>query len=108
VSAPRRYKVVVYVPASHAETVREALAGAGAGRIGAYSQVSFTVRGVGRFRPGEGARPAIGAVGQLEEVGEDRIETVCDADVLEPVVAAVRAAHPYEEVVIDAYPLADV
>jgi hypothetical protein len=84
------------------------MADAGAGRIGNYSRVSFSVRGVGRFLPGEGATPAIGAVGQPEEVAEDRIETVCEADVLQAVLAAIREAHPYEEVVIDVYPLVDV
>jgi hypothetical protein len=100
-----RYKVVVYVPDTHSDQVREAMGGAGAGRIGNYAFCSFTVRGVGRFRPGEGARPAIGEVGRLEEVIEERIETVCAPDRLAAVLAAIRDVHPYEEPAIDVYPI---
>jgi hypothetical protein len=100
-----RYKIVVYAPDPDADAVREALGKAGAGRIGNYSFCSFTSRGVGRFRPEAGATPAIGEVGRLEEVIEERIETVCAPDRLAAALAAVRAAHPYEEPAIDVYPL---
>jgi hypothetical protein len=100
-----RYKIVVYVPDANADAVREAMAQAGAGRIGNYTHVSFTLRGVGRFRPGDGAKPAIGEVGKLEEVIEERIETVCAPDRLRPVLDAIRACHPYEEPALDVYPI---
>ncbi len=63
-------KVVVYVPESHANQVREALGKAGAGKVGNYSHTSFSVKGVGRFLPLPGAHPSIGQVGKLEEVAE--------------------------------------
>ena len=72
-------KIVVFVPADAAEQVRAALAEAGAGRIGDYDQASFSSRGEGRFRPLEGAAPAIGEVGRAEVVDEVRVETVCRA-----------------------------
>ena len=50
------------------------LADAGAGRIGDYDHASFSAPGTGRFRPLEGANPAIGAVGQVESVAEERVE----------------------------------
>lgn len=98
-------KIVVYVPEKDADRVREALGNAGAGKIGNYSFCSFSVKGVGRFLPGEGAQPAIGKVGALESVEEERIETVCPRAILSSVVAAMKAAHPYEEVAYDVYAL---
>ncbi|CCD94492.1 conserved hypothetical protein [Bradyrhizobium sp. ORS 375] len=101
----KTYKIVVYVPTADAEAVRSAMGEAGAGRIGNYDYCSFTVTGTGRFRALAGAHPTIGAVGQLEAVAEDRIETVCAEDRLKPVLTAIRAAHPYEEPAIDVYPI---
>lgn len=33
--------------------------------------------GTGQFRPGDAANPHIGKVGELEEVPEARVETLC-------------------------------
>ena len=98
-------KIVVFTPLSHADAVRKALAEAGAGHIGNYDSCSFSSRGVGRFRGGEGTKPFIGEPGKLEEVEEERIETICPSAKLEEVLAAVKKAHPYEEPAIDIYPL---
>jgi len=101
-------KVVVFVPSAQADKVRAALAAAGAGRIGNYSDCSFSVRGVGRFKPESGATPFVGSVGALEEVEEERIEAVCPIALLASVIAAIKAAHPYEEPAIEIYPMLDV
>jgi hypothetical protein len=98
-------KIVVFVPVSHADTVREAMGKAGAGRIGNYSYCSFTTKGIGRFLPEAGATPVIGNVGQLEQVEEERIEVTCKKKHLSQIITAIKAVHPYEEVVIDLYPL---
>jgi hypothetical protein len=100
-----QYKVVVYVPAVAADAVRAAIGKAGAGRQGNYSDCSFSVTGVGRFKPQDGAHPAIGCVGELEEVSEERIEAACESGLLRDVIAAIVAAHPYEEPAIDVLPL---
>ena len=101
----KRYKIVVYVPETHAERLRAAMGDAGAGRIGDYTHCTFSLRGVGRFKPGPGAHPTIGEVGKLEEVAEERIETVCEAERLHSVLAAIKRVHPYEEPATDVYPL---
>lgn len=98
-------KLIVTVPESHADAVREAMGNAGAGKIGNYDFCSFSSKGVGRFRPLDGAHPAIGTVGALEQVEEERIEVTCSRELLETIVSAIRAVHPYEESVIDVYPL---
>lgn len=98
-------KIVVTVPVTDAEKVRRTIGEAGGGKVGDYSFCSFSVRGTGRFLPGEGAHPAIGEVGKLEEVEEERIEVNCADELVASVIAAIRAAHPYEEPAIDIYSL---
>ncbi len=89
--------LVVYVPLAQADSVRQALAAAGAGEVGAYDHASFTSPGEGRFRPLAGATPTIGVVGELEVVDEVRIETVLPRAKRGRVVRAMLAVHPYEE-----------
>lgn len=101
----KRYKIVVYVPESDSEKLRTAIGDAGAGIIGNYSHCTFTIKGTGRFKPLEGANPTIGKVGTLEEVSEDRIETVCEEDKLKDVLKAIKDHHPYEEPATDVYPI---
>jgi dinuclear metal center YbgI/SA1388 family protein len=100
-------KLTTYVPAPDADRVRAALADAGAGRIGDYDQASFSTPGEGRFRPLEGAAPSIGSVGTPEVVEEVRVEVVLPRGRRTPVVAAMLAAHPYEEPAFDVVELAD-
>lgn len=98
-------KWVVYVPRENAEAVQEAVFEAGAGHIGDYSHCSWSVSGVGQFLPHEGASPAIGSVGSVERVAEDRFEVVAPARARGAVLAAMRAAHPYEEPAFDIFAL---
>jgi dinuclear metal center YbgI/SA1388 family protein len=99
-------KLTTYVPVADAERVREALAAAGAGTIGDYDSASFSTPGEGRFRPGEGANPTIGEVGRMEVVDEVRVEVVLARPRRTSVVAAMLAAHPYEEPAYDVVELA--
>lgn len=71
-------KIVVFVPETHADLVREAMGKAGAGLIGDYKNCSFSVKGIGRYIPLDTAHPFIGKPGELSEVIEERIETVED------------------------------
>jgi hypothetical protein len=101
----KRYKLVVYVPESHTDQLREAIGNAGAGVIGDYTHCMFTVRGSSQFKPAPGSDPTVGTVGELQEVAEDRIETVCSGDRLQEVLLAIREVHPYEEPATDVYPI---
>jgi len=111
VSAPstaRRVKLVTFVPREALDSVIDALADAGAGRIGDYERCSFRVGGTGTFTPADDADPYTGAVGQANEVDEYRLEMeVLRRDVAR-VVVALQDAHPYEEVAYDLVPLVDV
>jgi len=99
-------KWVIFVPAENAEVLREALFAAGAGRIGDYSHCSWSITGTGQFLPGAGASPAIGTVGAVQRVEEDRVEMIAPASLRARVLAAMRAAHPYEEPAFDVFSLA--
>ncbi len=90
------YKLAFFVPASHVESVKEALFAAGAGRIGNYDRCSWQVLGQGQFRPLEGADPFLGQADQVETVEEYKVEMVCDAAHIQQAVAALKQAHPYE------------
>jgi hypothetical protein len=98
-------KLVVFVPPSALDVVRDALFAAGAGRIGDYERCSWYTEGTGTFRGGEATSPAIGRAGREERVQELRLETVYPDDLHEQVLAALRAAHPYEEPAFDVYAL---
>ncbi len=100
------YKLVVYVPVSHENIVREEVLAAGAGHIGMYRDCSFKVQGTGSFRPLEGSQPFVGQQGQLAEVEEFRLETVVPQAKLKAVLDSMRQAHPYEEIAYDLYLLA--
>lgn len=102
---PPIIKLVIYVHTTHADQIREALTNAGAGHIGNYDACSFSVKGTGRFRGNKDSNPTIGKPGQLEEVEEERIETIAPEENLPKILDAVKSAHPYEEPAIDIYPL---
>ena len=98
-------KLVVFVPEENVDAVTEALSGAGAGEIGDYTECTFRSRGTGTFRGGDEANPYLGEKGRLERVQEVRVETVVAAHAVGRAVDAATAAHPYEEVALDVYPV---
>ncbi|MCV7281434.1 Nif3-like dinuclear metal center hexameric protein [Mycolicibacterium flavescens] len=101
-------KWVVFVPAANADAVRNAMFAAGAGHIGDYSHCSWSTTGTGQFLPHEGASPAIGSVGAIERVPEDRVEMIAPAGLRARVLTALRGAHPYEEPAFDIFALAPI
>lgn len=90
-------KLEVFTPKEATETVRKALAEAGAGNIGDYNSCSFTTSGEGRFKPVESAEPYIGTVNELAVVKEDKIEVVLPESKKNKVLRALLNNHPYEE-----------
>lgn len=94
-------KLVVFVPTGSADALLDALAAAGAGTIGHYDRCAWTTTGTGTFRPLPGASPAVGEVGRVEHVAETRLEVVLPRERRRAVLAAMRAAHPYEEPAFD-------
>ncbi len=100
-------KLVFFVPAAHAEKVREAVFLAGAGVIGEYDQCSYNVDGIGSFRASEKAKPFVGEKGRIHFEKETRVETILPTHMSDRVIAAMVESHPYEEVAWDLYPLSN-
>lgn len=97
-----------YVPASHLESVKQALFDAGAGRVGDYEYCAWQTPGQGQFRPLPGSDPYIGESGELTRVEEYKVELVCEEAVFTAVIAALKAAHPYETPAYSAFRSIDV
>ncbi|MBC9712375.1 hypothetical protein H9Y04_07295 [Streptomyces sp. TRM66268-LWL] len=100
-----RLKVEISVPAGHVEAVIDALHAAGAGQVGEYTRCSSVWQVTGTWQPMDGSHPYDGDIGAIRQAEERRIESVCDAEQARGVLNAVRAAHPYEEPVINFLPL---
>ena len=100
--------LIVIVPESHADLIRKVMGDAGAGKTEHYSHGSFSVKGTSRFIPESGSHPFIGKENQVETVIEERIETICSRENLKKVIAAIKEAHPYEETIIDIFPIFEI
>ncbi len=98
-------QITVNTPIDFSDKVRDAMSEAGAGKIGNYSNCSFSTKGTGYSMPNEGANPAIGEIGRIELIEEERILTFCKEEDLEKVTEAIRSAHPYEEPLITIWPV---
>ena len=98
-------KIVVFVPKANASKVQEAMWEAGAGNISNYDECSFSGDGIGTFRGNEDTNPAIGKPLMRESVDEVRLEVICESWKSRVVIEKMIAAHPYEEVAYDRYPL---
>jgi ribonuclease HI len=98
-------KLVGYVPEDALEAVRDAIFATGAGTIGGYDRCSWSTRGTGTFRGGEGTDPTVGTRGEFERVDEIRVEVVVASHLIDAACRAFVAAHPYEEPAYDVVPL---
>jgi hypothetical protein len=94
-------KLFTFVPADKAMQVRQAIFEAGAGQIGNYSECSFNTEGEGTFKAGENADPYAGKKGELHTEKEIRVEVIFPSYLQGRIVAALKEAHPYEEVAYD-------
>ena len=99
------FKLCFYVPEDALQAVKEAVFAAGAGRIGNYEKCCWQTRGEGQFLPGEKSNPAVGSQHKLETLVEYKVEMVCETNQLQDVIAALKAAHPYEEPAYQYWPV---
>ncbi len=99
------YKLEIYVPDGHSGAVRQAVAAAGAGRLGNYDSCIWETPGTGQFRPLAGSTPFLGAEGRLETVAESKLEMIVEAGRLPAVLAAMRSIHPYETPAFQYWPV---
>jgi len=101
-------KLEIFIPMSHLDVLREALRLVDAGVIGDYDSVLSYSIVHGNWRPLPGANPYDGDVGVLCEREEYKVEVRCNTEKITQTIAAIKAAHPYEEPVIDVIPLLSV
>ena len=100
-------KLEIFVPQSHALKLFEALTNIGVGRVGNYDYC-FAVHPVkSYFRPLPGANPFDGHVGELTEAADYKIEVNCKREQVNDALNAIRSVHPYEEPVVNVFPLAN-
>ncbi|WP_432471820.1 NGG1p interacting factor NIF3 [Amphritea sp. HPY] len=102
------YKLAFFVPESDLEPVKQALFSVGTGRIGDYDNCCWQVLGEGQFRPLVGSNPHIGDQGVVERLAEWKVEMVCQDELIHKAVAALKQAHPYEEVAYEVWQLAEI
>lgn len=98
------FKVATYVPSAHAVAVREAMFSAGAGKIGAYSNCSYNLTGIGTFKAQEGCNPFVGKINEEHSEEEVKIETIVPKAKLNATINAILSVHPYEEPAYDIFP----
>ena len=91
------YQLSFYVPVSHLEVVKSALFAAGAGRHKEYDRSAWQTPGQGQFRPLTNSRPFLGKIDRLETVTEYKVEMICLEEHIKPAIAALLAAHPYQQ-----------
>jgi len=103
----KKVKVIVTIPAENTEEVRNAICNEGAGIIGNYTYCTMTTKCTGTFKPSDEANPYIGEKNKIEFVEEDKLEVICDINIVKRVIKTIREVHPYEEPAIDIIPLID-
>ncbi len=99
------FKIEVYLPPEHLETLRKALLDAKAGIVGNYDNVFATTEVTGHWRPLEGAHPFQGKFGEIEIASEIKLEINCAREHVRAALQAIRSAHPYEEPLIRVIPI---
>ena len=101
-------KLIYYVPESHLETTKAAIFTAGAGGVGNYEHCAWQVKGIGQFKPMQGANPFLGQHDVLEQLEEWRVETIVPEDKALAVAKALKASHPYEEPAFEFIQMLDI
>ena len=102
-----RVKIIVTIPIEDVDKVRNAICEIGAGVIGNYTYCSMSTKCIGTFKPTDEANPYIGEKNKLEFIEEEKLEVVCDVNIVKNVISKLREVHPYEEPAIDIVPLID-
>lgn len=103
----KKVKIEISAPSENIQEIRNAICEEGAGVIGNYSHCTISTKCKGTFKPLENANPYIGEIDKLELVDEEKLQAVCDIDILKKVLKRLREVHPYEEPAINIIPLID-
>ncbi len=96
-------KLVTYVPTKDAKKLQKSLFAAGAGNIGNYSDCSFSVDGLGSYKPGLKANPVKGKIGKTHYEEETQLNVIFSKINQSKVIKALFENHPYEEVAYEIF-----
>ncbi|MBI3163569.1 MAG: divalent cation tolerance protein CutA [Anaerolineales bacterium] len=100
-------KLEIFIPQDHAMKVADALSGIGVGVIGNYDHCMALIPVRGFFRPLPGSNPFEGEEGKLSEVAEYKLEINCKRELVNEAIKVIKSVHPYEEPLINIFPLAN-
>lgn len=103
-------KLVVYAPKTHVDSMLDALLKHGCGSFGngKYEGCAFLTFGHGTWIALKGSKPFKGRLNRREMVQEVKIEACCPVSKAEQMVKVLRSIHPYEEPIIELYPMESV
>jgi dinuclear metal center YbgI/SA1388 family protein len=91
-------QLTTYVPEKNADAVKTALFASGAGRIGNYTDCSFSSVGTGTFKGNKHSNPVVGAKHELQKISETKLTFSFAKHLEHTVLKALFSSHPYEEV----------
>mgnify|MGYP001597279385 CR=1 FL=1 len=100
-------KISVCVPKTHVDATLEAMLKYGCGSFGngKYEGNAFLTFGHGTWIAMKGSKPFKGRLNRREMFQEVKIETCCPASKAEQMVKVLRSIHPYEEPIIELFPM---
>ena len=101
-------KLTTYVPFAEANNLRAKLFEAGAGKIGNYSNCSFTSEGKGSYQGNENSNPTVGKKGELLFEEESCISVTFESYLESKLLNTLFKNHPYEEVAYEIITLNNV
>jgi len=100
-------KLEIFVPQKYALKIRDELAKIGVGVVGNYDHCVAIYPVQGYFRPLPGANPFDGEIGEIKETVEYKIEVNCQRTLVNEAIKVIKSVHPYEEPLINIFPLAN-
>ena len=94
-------KLVTYVPTAQSAQLKKVLFETGAGKIGNYSNCSFSNKGIGSFMAEENANPTIGEIGKTHLEEEEQLHITFESTFESRILSALKNNHPYKEVAFE-------
>lgn len=102
------YHLIVYIPTTHLELVKNAILEAGAGNIGGYDYCCWQTKGLGQFRASEFNSPFVGEIGKIHKEEEYKVEFVVEEKYIKDVIKAMKETHPYEVVAYSVFQMVNI
>ena len=99
------YKVVVYIPEQYLEILKTGINKTMTPIHRNYDYVFSWTKVRGSWRPLEGAKPYKGKINELEEAEEIQLSFTVASNDLTRTLEKIKKVHPYEEPVIDVFPV---